>query len=64
MLSLICKICGELEAHIVWKCAGATVCPLFVDTAEMDARAMVPPDNHFDTVVAMYLVTVDPIPNR
>ncbi len=29
---------------------------------EMDARAMTLPDNHFDTVVAMYLVSVVPDP--
>ncbi len=32
------------------------------DIQEMDARAMKLPDNHFDTVVAMYLVSVVPDP--
>jgi len=31
---------------------------------EMDARAMELPDNHFDTVVAMYLVSVVPDPEK
>ena len=31
---------------------------------EMDARAMELPDNHFDTVVAMYLVSVVPDPEQ
>jgi len=31
---------------------------------EMDAREMTLPDNHFDTVVAMYLVSVVPEPER
>lgn len=31
---------------------------------EMDARAMELPDNHFDTVVAMYLVSVVPNPEQ
>lgn len=31
---------------------------------EMDARAMQLPDNHFDTVVAMYLVSVVPDPEK
>lgn len=31
---------------------------------EMDARAMTLPDNHFDTVVAMYLVSVVPNPEQ
>ena len=31
---------------------------------EMDARAMTLPDNHFDTVVAMYLMSVVPNPEQ
>lgn len=32
--------------------------------SEMDARVLAFPDNHFDTVVAMYLVSVVPEPER
>lgn len=35
-----------------------------VELRQMDARALDYPDNHFDTVVAMYLVSVVPEPER
>jgi phosphatidylethanolamine/phosphatidyl-N-methylethanolamine N-methyltransferase len=55
----------DVSAEMLAKArAKAATLPAVIELRQMDARALAYPDDHFDTVVAMYLVSVVPEPER
>jgi phosphatidylethanolamine/phosphatidyl-N-methylethanolamine N-methyltransferase len=55
----------DVSAEMLAKArAKAATLPAVIELRQMDARRLAYPDDHFDTVVAMYLVSVVPEPER